>query len=104
MNGYHILVFISENCQAASSLPLYPYPDAGPPFSDWLLLMLKNSEPTMLINFNQEPVGLILVIMMRLLRYDAVVLKRLFFIPSVTSGHIALGIRLLTSFSVIWMK
>ncbi|KDQ21182.1 hypothetical protein BOTBODRAFT_25607 [Botryobasidium botryosum FD-172 SS1] len=68
MNGSHTFLYFSEDCRAGSSLFLENHSRTDPTSTHWLLKTLKESEPKRLASFGDEPAGLILTILTKLLR------------------------------------
>jgi len=104
MNGYHTFIYFSADCRAVSSLQLVSQASADLPSTEWLLDMLKELEPTMLVNLAQEPVGLILKIIRRLLGYQIFSVVIIFVALSIPLVSVAPGMSSLIEFIVTWMK
>ena len=69
-------IFFSEDCQGISSVDLDHHSRTDPMSTEWFLEMVKELDPSMLEMYTEEPVGLIIRMVTRLLRY------RIFLNPS----------------------
>lgn len=68
MNGMHTFMFFSEDCLSVSSFEMYTTPKTDPISTEWLLHELKLASPEQRKTYVQEPLGLILAIVAKLLK------------------------------------
>ncbi|KAI0321402.1 hypothetical protein OF83DRAFT_311254 [Amylostereum chailletii] len=68
MDGMHTFLFFSEDCQFASSFPLHKTVHSDPISTEWLLHELKQTDPALRAQYTEEPIGLILAIVTKLLK------------------------------------
>jgi hypothetical protein len=68
-NGCHTFVYFSEDCRAVSSIPLRDHPRTDPISTEWFIGTLKETPPEIFLAYQKEPVGIILNILRRLMKY-----------------------------------
>jgi hypothetical protein len=69
MNGMHTLIFFSEDCKANSTFPMRSGHSTDPVSIRFFLDMLKDSEQSHRARFADEPIGMIVAVITKLLRF-----------------------------------
>lgn len=65
--GCFTLLYFSEDCPAISTVPLLNNPNTSPLSTEWLINTLKGTDQAVLATYAQEPIGIMLKIVMGLL-------------------------------------
>ena len=66
----HTLVYFSEDCPVISSIPLDSHVRTDPISTEWFIAALKSTEREMRKKWTQEPVGLMIKCVRKLLGYE----------------------------------
>ena len=75
-DNIHTLVYFSEDCPVISSVPLDSHARTDPISTEWFIAALKTTDREMRKKWTQEPVGLMVKCVRKLLGYATVILGR----------------------------